>query len=142
MALALLLTGGGEGGRRAHGENRLRASPQERADPSWRPRWPRWFHSRLMASRRQAGRGKWLPLVTVAHSFPMGVPLLEFLLQRLLSQWGHAGPRSTGLPTPTGRQAMFEETTGRLCQPIPHFIPGCRDGTSAPSLLGCPLEQY
>lgn len=37
---------------------------------------------------------------------------------------------------------MTKDTTGRLCQPISHFIPGCRDGISAQSLLGCPLERY
>lgn len=37
---------------------------------------------------------------------------------------------------------MTEGTTERLCQPISHFTPGCRDGTSAPSLLGCPWDQY
>lgn len=119
MAMTLLLTGGGERERHAHGEEQIESISTAKSRP--------WLEVLVaqVASRRQASQGKQLLLAIVAPSLLTGL----FIRPLVSGHYPHGTMltlESTGLPGMAGRQAVSEGTAGRLCQPIHRSTPGCK----------------
>lgn len=128
--MTLLLTGGGERERRAHGEEQIESISIAKSRP--------WLEVLVaqVANSRQSNQGKQLLLARVAPS------LLTGLLMRPLVR-GHY-PDGTMLALevedsqPWLGDRLSEGTAGRLCQPIHPSTPGCK---YQPKSTGMPFGE-